>query len=196
MVPGRQNQAYSASWPAKKAHKLVSVLAYNRLNKPFKSLLSDIYCASRRDYSTEIWWMAKKKESIKYCARKCHNGGPLTKMMANHRKKFCGGAERTIAILSSSWRGQPTSQPPPLLPPPQPAPGQPSLPSLPQSATQPERLLPLSPARIYVKHFINLGAHIMSPTILKLLLTAMTLVSVASEEGKSACYYLHCVYYD
>ena len=137
----------------------------------------------------------KKKESIKYCARKCHNGGPLTKMMANHRKKFCGGAERTIAILSSSWRGQPASQPPPLLPPPQPAPGQPSLPSLPLSATKPERLPPLSPARIYVKHFINLGAHIMSPTILKLLLTAMTLVSVASEEGKSACYYLHCVYY-
>ena len=129
--------------------------------------------------------MAKKKESIKYCARKCHNGGPLTKMMANHRKKFCGGAERTIAILSSSWRGQPDSQPPPLLPPPQPAPGQPSLPSLPQSATKPERLPPLSPARIYVKHFINLGAHIMSPTILKLLLTAMTLVSVASEEGKN-----------
>lgn len=132
----------------------------------------------------------KKKESIKYCARKCHNGGPLTKMMANHRKKFCGGAERTIAILSSSWRGQPASQPPPLLPPPQPAPGQPSLPSLPQSATKPERLPPLSPARIYVKHFINLGAHIMSPTILKLLLTAMTLVSVASEEvtGGLQCY--------
>ena len=60
--------------------------------------------------------MAKKKESIKYCARKCHNGGPLTKMMAaaaatakaasaaastasatpnHHTKKFCS---RTIVV--------------------------------------------------------------------------------------------------
>jgi len=64
--------------------------------------------------------MAKTEEkSIKYCARKCHNGGPLTKMMAaaaatakaakaasaaastasatpnHHTKKFCS---RTIVV--------------------------------------------------------------------------------------------------
>ena len=55
--------------------------------------------------------MAKTEEkSIKYCARKCHNGGPLSKMMAaaasvasaaaaatenRHTKKFCS---RTIVV--------------------------------------------------------------------------------------------------
>ena len=147
----------------------------------------------------------QKKESIKYCARKCHNGGPLTKMMVNHRKKFW---ERTIAILSSGWHGQPGSahsqhgQPSvqpnqPTVPvhsplPPEPGslpsglpPDQPPQPSLP---TQPQLRLP--PAKLYVKHFINLGAHIMSPTILKLLLTAMTLVTVAAEEGRNATFVL------
>ena len=115
----------------------------------------------------------KKKESIKYCARKCHNGGPLTKMMANHRKKFW---ERTIAILSC-WAD--IAQLSKAF---QPRKGQ-LRQSRPSKSTS-----SLLPSRIYVKHFINLGApiHIMqSPTILKLLLTAMTLVSVASEEGKT-----------
>ena len=104
-------------------------------------------------------------------------------MIANHRKKFW---ERTIAILSSSclprwlWR-KGRRRHPPRLPPS-------AADHCPPAATTlllPSPALPAEGRRLNVKNFINLGAHIMSPTILKLLLTAMTLVSVASEEGKT-----------
>ena len=104
--------------------------------------LCSLLCSSSIKYF-QLRSVDGKKESIKYCARKCHNVGPLTKMMATHPKKFC----RTIlatAILAQlrSWMG------------------------------------------LLVNQHINFGAQIMSPTIVKILLTAMTLVSVASEEGK------------
>lgn len=88
--------------------------------------------------------MDGQKESIKYCARKCHNGGPLTKMMANHTKKFSSRTIDSSQKTTTKW---------PLL-----------------------NLLA--------------GAQIMSPTILKLLLTAMTMVSsvTAAEEGGLQCY--------
>jgi len=116
-------------------------------------------------------------------------------MIANHRKKKFW--ERTIAILSSSSWQQPDSrwqrrqrlrsgrrqQGPPELQPPDTA-------KRPFSAHPLLLPLPAACRWLNVKNFINLGAPIMSPTILKLLLTAMTLVSVASEEvtGGLQCY--------
>ena len=61
------------------------------------------------------WWMAKTEKSIKYCARKCHNGGPLTKMMAaeaaeTHTKKFCRTIGAAIRRYIRSGGGVVTSQ--------------------------------------------------------------------------------------
>ena len=92
----------------------------------------------------------KKTKSIKYCAPKCHNVGPLTEMMAKQRdQKCCRTIANDLVILLRGWI-----------------------------------------AFLFNQH-INFGAQ-MSPITLKLLLTSMTVVTVASKEGRSIFFSCLC----
>ena len=125
-------------------------------------------------------WSRKKTKSIKYCAPKYHNVGPLTDMMAVAAvKSVSQQRKQTMPELPDCQPVPPPRQLPPEQPPP---------------AAKYYRTIGNDLVISWLKGFItvllfnqhiNFGAAIpTSPITLKLLLTSMTVVTVAStKEG-------------